>query len=157
MQHSLATLSPAHRTNVAHALRHVLGNTCRLAMTTLNYHWNVDGAQFVSLHRLLDEQSQELWTALDPIAERVRAIGQRVVADYSDRIVVPTVQAIEDLPASAEMVQHLIEGHSAMETALMAANDVAQDVGDEASSSILGERLVAHGKHLWMLQSTAVV
>lgn len=139
---------------VVDALRHVLGNTCRLAMTTLSYHWNVRGPHFHSRHVMFESQYRELWEALDPIAERIRALDAAAVPDHADNIVVPVAARPDDLPHSERMVPLLVAGHEAMLIALRSAVDIASEEEDEGTVSLLGERLLAHGKHAWTLRSS---
>ena len=138
---------------VADALQHVLGNTCRLAVTTLSFHWNVTGPRFGALHDLFEAQYCELWAALDPIGERIRALGHPALADHADEVVVPFLDGRGALPMADRMRHVLADGHANIEIALQAALDVAQGAGDEGTAAILGERLVAHGKHRWMLRA----
>ena len=136
------------------ALRHVLGNTCRLALTTLNGHWNVEGPAFFGLHAALEAQYRELWDALDPLGERVRALGAVALADYTDRLVVP-VFGPDELPDTARLLGSLAEGHGRMLVAIGAAIDVARAADDEASLALLGERLGAHEQYRWQLRAAA--
>lgn len=151
------TTSPSLRTDmkaVAEALQHVLGNTYRLSTTTLMYHWNVTGPNFFGLHRLFEEQYSELWAASDTIAERIRAIGYAPIPDSCERVVVPIINAQESLPSAERMIRLLLQGHYAIIEAINAAIDVAKEEDDEASTSILSDRLVAHGEQQWMLYSS---
>lgn len=136
------------------ALRHVLGNTCRLALTTLNAHWNVGGPAFFGLHAALEAQYRELWDALDGLGERVRALGGVALADHTDRLVVP-VFASDAPPDTAAMLASLVEGHHEMMIAIGAAMDVARAADDEATIALLGERLGAHGQYRWQLAAAA--
>lgn len=145
---------PTQKQAMSCAMSHVLGNTCRLAMTTLNYHWNVRGPQFYPMHKLFEHQYREMWEALDPIAERIRALGSFAIADHTDNVVVPVVAAPEDMPDADGMMANLVAGHESMQVALRSALDIAHDQEDEATVTLLGERAVAHGTHAWMIRSS---
>ncbi|MEM9794965.1 MAG: DNA starvation/stationary phase protection protein [Pseudomonadota bacterium] len=138
---------------VADALQHVLGNTCRLATASLSCHWNVTGTQFSTLHLLFGEQYRELWEALDLLGERIRALDHPAIADHADEVVVPIFQCRASFPPANVMRHVLIDGHGNMIDALRAALDVARAADDEGTTSILGERLVAHERHRWMLRA----
>ena len=140
---------------VADVLQEVLLQTFDLAVITLNYHWNVEGRHFYDMHKLLEEQYDELWSSLDPLAERVRALGFQAVLHYGDRGNSPSSSSSIITTPSADMASKLVSLHADMASLLKHAIELAKESDDEASISMLGERLVAHDKWRWMLRSMA--
>ncbi len=135
------------------ALNAVLSQTFRLYVQTHGYHWNVEGPHFRQLHEVFEAQYQNLWEALDEIAERIRTQGA-----YAPGTVVDLMAKAgpEDTPAQSadEMVAKLIAGHEALATTLRDAIGAAADAGDEASAGILTDRLEWHEKELWMMKAS---
>ena len=142
------------RSSVAEALNSTLADTYTLYMKTHAYHWNVTGPQFHTLHVMFEEQYNEIWTALDEIAERVRALG--VFAPTSGKQFAE-LSAIENADASpppaTTMVETLLSDH---ETLIKRARDglaIAEEAGDAASADLLTVRIQIHEKTAWMLRS----
>ena len=135
------------------SLSNILGQTFGLYVQTHSYHWNVEGPQFRELHALFEDQYNDLWSALDEIAERIRSLGAYAPSTLSE-----LVKLAGDAPAPAQsaeaMVDALIAGHTAIAEALRAAISTAQDAGDEVSAGYLTDRLGWHEKELWMMKSS---
>jgi starvation-inducible DNA-binding protein len=158
----LTTLHKAKESSstVSKKLQTLLANTYGLYLATHNYHWNVEGAQFVSLHKLFDEQYNELFQAVDVIAERIRALGDYALPFEGDEIVdiLKTTSNAMNKETKADarairMVHNLIEmNESVIESCRLAKNE-AQIIVDDESENLIVERITAHQKALWMLRS----
>lgn len=135
------------------ALNAVLGETFRLYIQTHGYHWNVEGPNFRQLHVMFEEQYQNLWGALDEIAERIRTQGAYAPGSVADLMALATP---EDMPAQSaeEMVTKLAAGHEALADTLRNAIETSGDAGDEVSAGILTDRLEYHEKELWMIKAS---
>ena len=147
-------ISESHRLAITEGLSHLLADTYTLYMTTHNFHWNVTGPMFNTLHLMFMTQYTELWTAADPIAERIRALGHPApgsYAQFSQLARVPDVPA--QPPQALEMVRILVKGH---ETVVRTARElfaVASKAADEVSADLLTQRMAIHEKTAWMLRS----
>jgi len=135
------------------SLNRILGRTFGLYVQTHGYHWNVEGPQFRQFHALFEEQYQNLWQALDPAAERIRAMDA-----YAPGSLTELVALAGDGPApvqsAAEMMDSLIEAHGAMAAELREAIVLSQEAGDEPSAGMLTDRLEWHEQQLWMMKAS---
>ena len=139
---------------VAEALTKVLADSYALYFKTHAFHWNVQGPTFFSRHEMFGAQYNEIWTALDEIAERIRAIGGTPPSASSVLARLSTIpEAKGNLEANA-MVRELYDGHQAALKTIKAALATAQKTGDEATADLLITRTESHDKHAWMLKST---
>jgi starvation-inducible DNA-binding protein len=145
--------SNAHSGHVAAALGGVLGDTFRLYVRVHGFHWNVTGPKFRMLHLMFEEQYQELWQALDPIAERLRALGHpapgslRAIAELGD------LPEIAGVPGAQTMIEAALEGHLAVARNAKAAIDIAEGVDDAVTVDLLTQRIASHEKTAWMLRA----
>ena len=135
------------------SLKAVLGETFRLYVQTHGYHWNVEGPSFRQLHVLFEEQYQNLWGALDEIAERIRTQGAHAPGSVAEPM---ALAGPEDATAqsSDEMISKLITGHEVLAETLRAAIETSEEAGDEVSAGILTDRLEWHEKELWMMKAS---
>lgn len=135
------------------SLSRILGQTFGLYVQTHAYHWNVEGPEFRQLHALFEEQYQNLWNALDPIAERIRSIGAYAPGSLSE---LAGLAGEEPAPvhSAAEMMDRLIAAHQALAGALREAIVLAQEAGDEPSAGMLTDRLEWHEQQLWMMKAS---
>ena len=135
------------------SLSRILGRTFGLYVQTHGYHWNVEGPEFRQLHGLFEEQYQDLWNALDPVAERIRSIGAYAPGSLAE---LTALAGEEPAPvhSAAEMVDALIAGHDALATDLREAITLAQEAGDEPSAGMLTDRLEWHEQQLWMMKAS---
>jgi len=140
--------------NCADALSKVLANAYVLYLKTHNYHWNVEGPNFRSLHLMFEEQYQEMWTALDEIAERIRALGEYAPGTYAKFAELATIKENQTIPAANDMLAELLADNEKIITIIVEAIKVAQDAGDESSVDLLIARQTAHQKAAWMMRST---
>lgn len=142
------------RKAVAESLNQTLADTYALYMKTHAYHWNVTGPQFHTLHIMFEEQYREMWTALDEIAERVRALG--VFAPSSGKEL-SGLAAVEDAdaepPVAEEMVKRALTGHETLIQRARNGLSVAEEAGDVASADLFTVRIQTHEKTAWMLRA----
>ncbi len=142
------------RKSVAEALNATLADTYALYMKTHAYHWNVTGPQFHTLHIMFEEQYREMWTALDEIAERVRALG--VFAPSSGKALAELAvieNADETPPAATAMIESLLDGHETLIRRAREGLSIAEEVGDAASADLFTVRIQTHEKTAWMLRA----
>jgi starvation-inducible DNA-binding protein len=137
------------------ALCRVLADTYVLYLKTHNYHWNVEGPKFRNLHKMFEEQYNDLWQSLDDIAERIRALGYYAPGTYAKLRALATVGENEEIPNEDGMLRELIADNEATANTIRAALKVAQDAGDEPSAGLLTDRLATLEKQLWMMRSMA--
>lgn len=144
------------------SLQTVLNNTYGLYLETHNYHWNVEGENFFSLHKLFEEQYNNLFKAIDVIAERIRALDFYALPFEGDeilKVLKTTSNAINketDPNARAtRMIHNLIEVNEKVIISCQAAKTEAQGTSDDESENLMVERITSHQKAVWMLKSTA--
>jgi starvation-inducible DNA-binding protein len=142
-----------HRKAVADGLSHVLADSYALLVKTHNFHWNVTGPMFRSLHSMFEEQYKELQSATDEIAERIRALGHMAPGSMTRFIELTEIDEETGTPSAEEMVRQLATGH---ETANRTARTVlasAEGAGDQVTVDLITERMQVHEKAAWMLRS----
>lgn len=138
----------------AEAISKVLANTYILYLKTHNFHWNVRGPNFRSLHMMFEEQYQDMWAALDIIAERIRALGEYAPGTYAKFSQLASIKANETIPNAEDMVDELIADNEAVVRSIADAIKVVQDAGDEPSAGLLTDRQTTHEKAIWMMRAT---
>jgi len=142
------------RAAIAKGLNALLADTYTLYLTTHNFHWNVTGPMFNTLHQMFMTQYTELWTAVDPIAERIRALGFPAEGSYAQ---FGKLSSIPDVPATPptamEMVRILVDGHEAVARTARGVFPVADKASDEPTADLLTQRLTVHEQAAWMLRS----
>jgi starvation-inducible DNA-binding protein len=141
------------RKTVADALTRLLADTSFLYLQTHNYHWNVTGPMFQALHVLFETQYNELWLAVDEIAERIRALGQPAPGSYRAFAALTSLKEEDGVPNAKEMLRKLTKGHEQVVKTVRTALPLAENAGDEATLDLLITRLRAHEKAAWMLRS----
>ena len=147
-------ISEKDRAAIAKGLSHLLADTYTLYLTTHNFHWNVTGPMFNTLHQMFMVQYTELWTAVDPIAERIRALGHPAPGSYAQFGKLATVPDAPSLPPKAlEMVRVLVQGHEAVARTARQLFPVADKANDEPTADLLTQRLTVHEQTAWMLRS----
>jgi len=149
-------LKKNHTQQMVEELQHILADTFTLYFKTHAYHWNVEGPHFDALHRLFGEQYTEMWTAMDDLAERIRALGDyapMTVAELTKPgdLKMPTKKTMKAM----DMIKDLAKDHETLSKHLAAAIEKASEVGDEATADMLIGRQAVHDKTAWMLNSTA--
>ena len=146
-------ISTADRKKIAQGLSAFLADSYTLYLMTHNFHWNVTGPQFTSLHQLFMTQYTEQWTALDQIAERIRALGHAAPATYTEFHKLASIKEVNGVPKAEEMVHHLVLAQEA--TARTARNlyPVVDKANDQPTADLLTQRIEIHEKTAWMLRS----
>jgi starvation-inducible DNA-binding protein len=149
-------LDPQARKAVAQGLSRLLADSYTLYLKTHNFHWNVTGPQFATLHALFEEQYRELAEAVDGIAERIRALGEPAPGSYAAFARLSTVEeAPDEVPGAEEMVRRLAADHETVVRTAREVLPVAQDARDEVSVGLLADRMGVHEKTAWMLRALA--
>ncbi len=146
-------LTQQQRADIAHGLSRLLADSYTLYLKTHNYHWNVTGPHFNSLHVMFEQHYTELATAVDEIAERIRALGIKAPGSYREFGALTTIQEASGEMTAEQMVADLMQGH---ETVVKTARDIfplASEANDEASADLLTQRMQLHEKTAWMLRS----
>jgi len=146
-------ISAKDREKVAGALSRLLADTYGLYLKTHNFHWNVEGPMFNTLHLMFMDQYTELWNALDLIAERIRALGYPAPGSYKAFARLTSIEDSEGVPEAMAMVRELVQGHEAVARTARAAFAPAEKASDESSADLLTQRLQVHEKTAWMLRS----
>ena len=136
------------------ALENILAGSYLLMLKTQNYHWNVVGNNFKPLHELFQIQYEELFTAIDEIAERIRALGSKVDGTFAHFEKYSDLKNANKNLSSQDMVKDLINDNQIVVKQLHEAIKTAQAEGDESSADIFIQRAKSHEKSIWMLQSS---
>ncbi len=147
-------ISKQDRAAIAAGLSRLLADTYTLYLTTHNFHWNVTGPMFNSLHEMFMTQYTELWNAVDPIAERIRALGHVAPGSYAEFGKLSSLpDAPSEPPKAMTMVRILMEGHEAVARTARSLLPVVESASDEPTTDILVQRLTVHEQTAWMLRS----
>jgi starvation-inducible DNA-binding protein len=147
-------ITAANRAKIAQGLSALLADSYTLYLTTHNFHWNVTGPMFNTLHQMFMAQYTELWTAVDPIAERIRSLGHPAPGSYAQFGKLSTIKDAPITPPKAmEMVRILVEGHEAVARTARSVFPIADKAGDEPTADLLTQRLTVHEQTAWMLRS----
>lgn len=144
------------RKEIAEGLSRFLADTYTLYLKTHNFHWNVTGPMFETLHKMFEEQYQQLREAVDAIAERIRALGFPAPGTYAEFVKLASIKEEPGVPDAETMIQRLLEGH---ETAVRTARSLLPAIGrahDEPTLNLVSDRMQAHEKTAWMLRSMLV-
>ena len=141
------------RKQIAEGLSKLLADTFTLYLKTHNFHWNVTGPMFRTLHIMFEEQYNELWTASDLLAERIRALGVFAPATYKEFGRLASIKEEDNIPAATDMIRLLVEGHEATARTARAAFTIAEEASDAPTADLLTERMQVHEKTAWMLRS----
>jgi starvation-inducible DNA-binding protein len=141
------------REKIAQGLSRVLADTYSLYLKTHNFHWNVEGPMFNTLHLMFMEQYTELWNALDLVAERIRSLGFPAPGTGKEFSKLTSIDETEGVPEAMDMVRLLVAGHEAVARTARAAFPAAEKAGDESTCDLLTQRLQVHEKTAWMLRS----
>lgn len=148
-------IDDAGREKSSNALKKLLADTYTLYLKTHGYHWNVEGPHFQQLHLQFMEQYTEMWTAVDELAERIRALGHYAPSSYSEMSALSSIKEETGNPDWHEMVTNLAKGHEQVAKTARDVLRVAEEIGDEATSDVVAPRLTLHEKTAWMLRATA--
>jgi starvation-inducible DNA-binding protein len=147
-------ISEKDRAAIATGLSHLLADTYTLYLTTHNFHWNVTGPMFNTLHQMFMVQYTELWAAVDPVAERIRSLGHPAPGSYAQFSALASLPDAPALPPKAmEMVRILVEGHEAVARTARRIFSVADQANDQPTADLLTQRLTVHEQTAWMLRA----
>ncbi|MBW7835604.1 MAG: DNA starvation/stationary phase protection protein [Sphingomonadales bacterium] len=146
-------IEPKARTKIAAGLGRLLADTYTLYLKTHNYHWNVTGPHFQTLHLMFMQQYTELGLAVDTIAERIRALGEPAPGTYKAFSKLTSIKETDGVPKAMDMVQDLVNGHETVVRTARELIPLADKAGDESTLNVLTARLEIHEKTAWMLRS----
>lgn len=141
------------RAAIADGLSRVLADSYTLYLKTHNYHWNVTGPMFQTLHLLFETQYTELALAVDLIAERIRALGHPAPGTYMDYARLSSIKEKTGVPKATDMIRDLVVGQEAVVRTARAVFPVVEKASDEPSADLLTQRMQVHEKNAWMLRS----
>ena len=141
------------RAAIAQGLSRLLADTYTLYLTTHNFHWNVTGPMFNTLHVMFMEQYTELWNSLDEIAERIRALGVVAPGSFSEFAKLTVIKESEGSPNATEMIKQLVAGQEAVTKTARSIFPIVDKAGDEPTADLLTQRMQVHEKNAWMLRS----
>ena len=131
----------------------LLADNATLYFKTHGFHWNVTGPMFQTLHLMFEGHYNEMWTAMDVIAERIRALGGYAAVSWKEIHAAASIPEAEGVPAAEEMIRQLVEGHEALIRTARALLPLADQAGDEVTTDLITQRLTVHEKTAWMLRS----
>ena len=138
---------------IAKGLSRLLADTYTLYLKTHNYHWNVTGPMFNTLHLMFEQQYNELALAVDVIAERIRALGYPAPGSYKAYAKLTVIKEEEDTPDAETMIRNLVSGQEAVVRTARDVFPAADDAHDEPTADLLTQRMQVHEKNAWMLRS----
>jgi starvation-inducible DNA-binding protein len=141
------------RAKIVGSLSTVLADAYMLYLKTHNFHWNVTGPMFSSLHVMFEEQYTEQWNALDDIAERIRALGHFAPATYKRYAELSSITEEPEVLSAKEMIRQLVDGNEILTRTLRAGVKVADELDDYPTADLLTTRMEVHEKNAWMLRS----
>ncbi|PPS39101.1 Dps family protein [Chroococcidiopsis sp. TS-821] len=141
------------RKEIAQGLSRLLADSYSLYLKTHNFHWNVTGPMFQTLHVLFEEEYTELATAVDEIAERIRALGYPAPGTYSEFAELSSIEETKGVPKAEDMIRLLVEGQEAVVRTARSIFPVVERVNDEPTADLLTQRMQVHEKNAWMLRS----
>ncbi|MBU3667085.1 MAG: DNA starvation/stationary phase protection protein [Rhodocyclaceae bacterium] len=141
------------RKAIAAGLSKLAADNFSLYLKTHNFHWNVTGPMFQTLHLMFETQYNELWLASDAIAERIRALGFPAPGTYAELAKLTVIKESKGVPKAVDMIKELVIGHEATARTARALFGPADKAGDEATADLLTQRIQIHEKTAWMLRS----
>ncbi|HEX5732187.1 MAG TPA: Dps family protein [Blastocatellia bacterium] len=141
------------RREIAEGLSNLLADTYTLYLKTHNFHWNVTGPMFQTLHLMFEQQYNELALAVDLIAERIRALGFPAPGTYKEFSKLSSISEEEGTPSAEEMIRKLVEGQEAVVRTARSVFPVVDRANDEPTADLLTQRMQVHEKTAWMLRS----
>ncbi|WP_416349261.1 Dps family protein [Leptolyngbya sp. CCNP1308] len=141
------------RREIAQGLSKLLADTYTLYLKTHNFHWNVTGPMFRTLHLMFEEQYNELALAVDLIAERIRALGFPAPGTYKEFAALSSIGEEDGVPSAEEMIRKLVEGQEAVVRTARSLFSTVDQANDEPTADLLTQRMQVHEKTAWMLRS----
>lgn len=146
-------MTDEERQEIAAGLSRLLADSYTLYLKTHNYHWNVVGPMFNTLHLMFETQYTELALAVDLIAERIRALGEPAPASYRQFSELSSIEEDNDQPEATEMIRRLVIGQEAVARTARSIFEIVNEADDQATADLLTQRLQVHEKTAWMLRS----
>ncbi|HEY9807170.1 MAG TPA: Dps family protein [Candidatus Obscuribacterales bacterium] len=146
-------IDESDRKEIVDGLSRLLADTYTLYLKTHNFHWNVTGPMFQTLHLMFETQYNELALAVDLIAERIRALGFPAPGTYSDFARLSSIEETPGVPSADEMIRLLVAGQEAVVRTARSVFPVTERVNDEPTADLLTQRMQIHEKTAWMLRS----
>jgi starvation-inducible DNA-binding protein len=146
-------ISAKDRAAIAQGLSRLLADTYVVYLKTHNFHWNVEGPMFQTLHQMFMEQYTETWNAIDLVAERIRSLGHYAPGTYAEYLKLARVKETPGQPRAEQMVKLLIEGQEAVVRTAREVLPLAEKADDQPTLDLLTQRMQVHEKNAWMLRS----
>lgn len=146
-------ISSDDREKIVKGLSGLLADSYTLYLMTHNFHWNVTGPQFNSLHTMFMTQYTEQWNALDMIAERIRALGYPAPGTYKEFVKLASIEEVEGVPKANDMIRHLVAAQEATARTARKLFPLVNAADDQPTADLLTQRLEVHEKTAWMLRS----
>ena len=146
-------ISADHRQKIAKGLSHLLADSYTLYLMTHNFHWNVTGPMFNTLHLMFMGQYTEQWNALDLIAERIRALGFPAPGSYKEFAKLASIKEVDGVPKATDMISRLVEAQEATARTARGLFPAVEKANDQPTMDLLTQRLDIHEKTAWMLRS----
>ncbi len=146
-------ITTADREKIVKGLSVLLADSYTLYLMTHNFHWNVTGPQFNSLHAMFMLQYTEQWNALDLIAERIRALGHPAPGTYKQFVKLASIKEVEGVPKATDMIRHLVAAQEATARTARQLFPIVEAANDQPTADLLTQRLEVHEKTAWMLRS----
>lgn len=146
-------ISKEDRGTIVSGLSRLLADNFTLYLKTHNFHWNVTGPQFRTLHLMFEEQYNELWIANDQIAERIRTLGFPAPASYGEFARLTSIKDADGVPKATEMIELLVNGHETVCRTIRGQFAAVEAANDQPTLDLLTQRLEVHEKTAWMLRS----
>ncbi len=140
------------RKRIADGLSRLLADSYTLYLKTHNFHWNVTGPQFNSLHTMFMTQYTEIWNALDLIAERIRSLGYPAPGSYKQFVALSSIPEEEGVPKARDMIRQLVAGQEAVTRTARDVFKVVEKANDQPTADLLTQRMEVHEKNAWMLR-----
>ena len=141
------------RKAIAAGLAALMADTYSLYLKTHNFHWNVTGPMFETLHLMFERHYNELWVSVDVLAERIRALGFPAPGTYTEFVQLSSVKETRGIPAAEDMVRALVEGHETVIRTARKLVPLVEQANDQATLDLLTQRMQSHEKTAWMLRS----
>jgi len=141
------------RAAIAQGLSRLLADSYTLYLKTHNFHWNVTGPMFNTLHLMFEAQYTEMATAVDLVAERIRALGYPAPGTYAEFAKLSSIKDAQGVPKADDMIRELVAGQEAVVRTARAVFPAVEKAGDEPSADLLTQRMQVHEKNAWMLRS----
>ena len=146
-------ISEKDRKKIVEGLARMQADTYTLYLKTHNFHWNVTGPMFQTLHLMFQTQYNEIWLAVDVIAERIRALGFPAPGSYTEFAALTEIKDSKGVPSAKEMIRQLVDGQETVVRTARAVFPIAEAAGDQPTADVLTQRMAVHEQNAWMLRS----